>query len=60
VKKRIKVFREKHVQEDKETEDSVPPAFFEGSSESPNRVFLPRKIGKHRPEEERGYKPTVI
>jgi len=28
--------------------------------ESPNRVVLPRKIGRRRPEDERGYKPTVI
>ena len=30
------------------------------AAESPNRVVMPRKIGKRRPEEERGYKPTVL
>lgn len=30
------------------------------AGESPNRILLPRKIGKKRPEEERGWKPIVI
>ncbi len=38
----------------------MPLSVWEGAGESPNRILLPRKIGRRRPEDERGYKPTVI
>jgi hypothetical protein len=62
VKKRIATYRGKrvHHQEAGWEDDMVPPAMSEGAGESPNRILLPRKIGKRRPEEERGYKPIVI
>jgi hypothetical protein len=61
VRKRISTYRGKRIRTDEnELEEGLPSALYEGTGESPNRVLLPRKIGKRRPEEERGWKPTVI
>jgi hypothetical protein len=60
VKKKITVYRDKKIRTDEKEWEDAPPVLWEGSGDSPNRVVLPRKIGKHRPEEERGFKPTVL
>ena len=60
MKRKIQVYRDKRARNEEKDMDDAPPVLWEGSGESPNRVYLPRKIGKHRPEEERGYKPTVL
>jgi hypothetical protein len=61
VKRKIATYRGKRVRNEEPDFDTTgPEELLENSGESPNRVYMPRKIGKRRPEEERGYKPTVI
>jgi len=60
VRRKIATYRGKRVRNEENEWDETPSALWEGSGESPNRILMPRKIGKHHPEEERGYKPIVI
>jgi hypothetical protein len=62
VARKLKTYRTKRIRTEEETEldTTIPEGLLDHSGESPNRVYMPRKIGRRRPEEERGYKPTVI
>jgi hypothetical protein len=61
VRKKIPTYRGRRIRTDEnELDEVLPSALYEGTAESPNRVLMPRKIGKRRPEEERGWKPIVI
>lgn len=62
MKRKLTSIRGRRIRQDNDEnhEEVMPLSVWEGAGESPNRILLPRKIGRRRPEDERGYKPTVI